>query len=156
MSEDIQSAGAPVIESSAILVSTRVVDDEKKAREAKELIDLKEEFIASKEVCGPRILIEVDAPEIEEKANESKLYIPQEVKDRERHSVVSGIVRAMGNTCYNLESHRDPQTGEFKKWVQVGDRVWFSQYAGSRFIGKGLEFLYMLMDEDIWCKEIKK
>jgi len=107
-------------------------------------------------VCGPRLLIEVDPPEVEAKTRDSGLYIPQEVKDRERHSVVSGIVRGMGDTCYNLESHRNPESGKHEKWVQVGDRIWFSQYAGSRFIGEGLEFLYMLNDEDIWCKEVRK
>lgn len=123
---------------------------------SEQLIAAKEAFIDSIKVCGPRVLVEVDRAEIEEKASESGLYIPQEVKDRERHSVVSGVVRGMGSTCYNLESHRNPQTGEFEKWVAVGDRVWFSQYAGSRFLGEGLEHLYMLNDEDIWCKEIKK
>lgn len=121
-----------------------------------ELESKKEAFIASIDVVGPRILVEVDRADIEEKASESGLYIPKEVKDRERHSVVSGVVRGMGNTCYNLESHRSPQTGELEKWVQVGDRVWFSQYAGSRFLGEGLEHLYMLNDEDIWCKEKKQ
>lgn len=111
---------------------------------------LKEEFITSFEVRGPRILVEVDRPKSEK---ESSILLLEDTKKSERHGMVRGIVRGMGNTCYNLDSHTNPDTGSKEKWVSVGDVVWFSQYSGSRVLEEGCEFLYVLNDEDIWGRK---
>jgi co-chaperonin GroES (HSP10) len=112
-----------------------------------ELDALKEAFIASFDLTGPRILVEVARPKTDELS--SILHIPDEVRKQDRHAMVTGKVRAMGGTCYNLASHTNPDTGKREKWCAVGDTVLFSQYAGSRILEEGCEFLYVMNDEDI-------
>lgn len=112
-----------------------------------ELERLKQEFLASFTVKGPRILVEVEPPKLAKLS--SVLHIPEEVLKQDRHAMVKGKVLQMGNTCYNLATHTNPDTGIKEKWCAVGDTIYFGQYAGSRILEEGCEFLYVLNDEDV-------
>lgn len=119
-----------------------------------ELEALKEAFVDAWEITGPRVLVEVTRPKSE--LPESKLYIPDAVKTQDRHAMVTGVVRAMGNTCYNLASHTNPANGQRERWCEVGDTVMFGQYSGDRMLEEGCEFLYVLNDEDIRGRKRKE
>lgn len=88
-------------------------------------------------VKGYKILVAM--PDVSEKTK-GGLYMPEELKDREKAAAIIGLVMAMGLDAYadkDRTSHR---------WCEVGDWVIFRAYSGTRFKVDGQE--YRLINDD--------
>lgn len=97
---------------------------------------------------GPRILVRRDQSETAKKVNETKLYIPDEVLNRDASAGVTGTVLQVGEQAYNLPSQA-ARDGQQVPWVKAGDRVIIGQYAGSRILVEGAEDMVIINDEDV-------
>lgn len=81
---------------------------------------------------GYRILVAI--PDLQEKTK-GGIFIPDELKDREKTASIFGLVVAMGPDCYT-DTAKFP-TG---RWCSLGDFVLFRSYSGTRFRIDGQEF----------------
>jgi co-chaperonin GroES (HSP10) len=88
--------------------------------------------------CGHRLLI---LPrQIIEKTASGIITSTQTMREREQMSNTTGVVMAMGPTCYD-----DQQT----PWCKVGDKVAFAKYAGLLYTGRDGADYRMVNDGDI-------
>jgi co-chaperonin GroES (HSP10) len=88
--------------------------------------------------AGHRILIK---PQEIKKVSAGGIILSTESSgEREQMANTTGVVVAMGDTCY----HDKPNP-----WCKVGDKVIFAKYAGLLYLGKdGMQYR-MINDEDI-------
>ena len=102
----------------------------------------KEEILAKFKPVGYRVLVEV--PVIAEKT-EGGILLSNKYREKEEMGGQVGEVLAMGDEAF--KGHE-----KFGKnpWYKVGDKVFFTRYAGTRMFIKGMEnHLRSLADEDI-------
>lgn len=97
-------------------------------------------------VVGPRILVRRDKTELQKLS--SILAIPEETLEKDARANISGVVLQIGEQAYNLPSQATRE-GDKNVWCNVGDRVIFGQYAGTKILMEGAENLVVLNDEDI-------
>lgn len=87
---------------------------------------------------GHRILIQ--PRDVAEKTESGIILATDAGREREQMSNTTGIVAAMGDTCY--EDMEVP-------WCKVGDKVAFAKYAGLLYVGKDGKKYRMVNDNDI-------
>jgi co-chaperonin GroES (HSP10) len=88
--------------------------------------------------AGHRILIK---PQEVKEVSQGGIILTTEIsKEREQMGNTTGIVIAMGDTCYD-----DVPT----PWCKVGDKVIFAKYAGLLYRGKDSLHYRMINDKDI-------
>jgi co-chaperonin GroES (HSP10) len=88
--------------------------------------------------AGHRILIKPQ--EVKEVSTGGIIIATEVTKEREQMGNTTGIVIAMGDTCYD-----DVPT----PWCKVGDKVIFAKYAGLLYRGKDGLHYRMINDKDI-------
>jgi co-chaperonin GroES (HSP10) len=102
----------------------------------------KEEILSKFKPVGYRILVEV--PIVTEKT-EGGILLSTKYRDKEEMGGQIGEVIAMGDECFS--GHE-----KFGKspWYKVGDKIFFTRYAGTRMFLKGVDnHLRSLADEDV-------
>lgn len=87
---------------------------------------------------GHRIL--VLPREVAEKTASGIILATDQGREREQMANTTGIVVAMGNTCYSDMT---------ESWCKLGDKVAFAKYAGLLYIGKDGVKYRMVNDGDI-------
>lgn len=88
--------------------------------------------------AGHRILIH--PRDVAEKTASGIILATDSMREREQMSNTTGVVVAMGPTCY------DDMT---EPWCKVGDKVAFAKYAGLIYTGKDGTKYRMVNDGDI-------
>ena len=87
---------------------------------------------------GWRILIK---PHEIAKKSKGGIILSTEVNgEREQMANTTGVVVAMGESCY---------ANQVVPWCQVGDKVVYAKYAGLLYLGKDGEHYRMINDEEI-------
>lgn len=96
------------------------------------------------EPAGFAVLIEPQEIETDLKVSkDSKIVIPDSVKDRQRIETSIGKVLGIGQ-----EAWKDLGTG--KPWCQVGDTIMFSKYGGKLYTHEETQKVYvMINDRDV-------
>lgn len=91
---------------------------------------------------GYRILVRVLPPdEAAERWKESKLYMPDEIRDREWAAQIWGYVVELGPDAY-----QDKAKFPSGPWCKKGDAILMRPYSGTRFMVR--DQLYALINDD--------
>jgi co-chaperonin GroES (HSP10) len=93
------------------------------------------------EVCGHRVLIKPDP--LEEEVNGIIIVHDK----REEGATVTGIVAAVGPTCWNAYDKDHP---DWKPWCKIGDHIVYAKYSGKDITDPNTGDKYRLInDEDV-------
>lgn len=103
------------------------------------------------QVLGPRILIEVKKLHKQETFKDSKILMPEELREQEHTAQTIGVVKQIGNTAYKNIYDGSQED----KWCNEGDTVHFQRYGAVRLASKKEEDkeYWIVNDRDLLCIE---
>ena len=91
--------------------------------------------------------IELDA-RIKTKTGGS-IFLPDSASDANNALLTAGIVVKQGALCYKHSKYKDPVSGEFLPWCNVGDYVVYSRTSFGNTVIHGNKKFYLIPDDGI-------
>lgn len=90
---------------------------------------------------GFLVLVKPDAPK--DKLKNDKIFIPDNIMDKERLAVDTGTLIAVGSKAWKDQADGEP-------WAKIGDHVIYAKYGGKVLVDPETEEKFIvLQDKDI-------